>query len=117
MAKKEKKTNKKENTKNKKSFLKDFNAELKKVVWLTPKQLLNNTVAVLTIVLITTVIVCVLDLTFEAISKNGVDKVKQVISSTSENTVSEENSSENNTSSEEKTETNDEENKTENSVE
>ena len=42
MAKKETKTNKKENTKNKKSFSKDFKAELKKVVWPTPKQLFNN---------------------------------------------------------------------------
>ncbi len=39
MAKKEAKSNK-ENFKNKKHFLKDFKAELKKVIWPTPKQLL-----------------------------------------------------------------------------
>ena len=49
MAKKENKTNK--------HFLKDFKAELKKVIWPTPKQLVNNTSAVLAIVLITAVIV------------------------------------------------------------
>ncbi len=60
MAKKE--TNKKEVNKNKKSFSKDFKAELKKVIWPTPKQLVNNTIAVITIVLITTAIVFVLDI-------------------------------------------------------
>ncbi len=87
MANKETKTNKKENNKNKRSFLKDFKAELKKVVWPTPKQLLNNTVAVVTIVLITAVIVFVLDLAFEAVNKHGIDKVKGLIDSS--NTVSE----------------------------
>ena len=84
MAKKEAKTkkeakNKKENSKNKKSFFKDFKAELKKVNWPTPKQLLNNTTAVITIVLITAVIVFVLDIVFETLNKHGVDKIKEVI--------------------------------------
>ena len=52
MAKKETKKEK-----NKKSFFKDFKAELKKVNWPTPKQLLNNTIAVITIVFITAAIV------------------------------------------------------------
>ena len=46
MAKKEVKNNK-----DKTSFTKSFKAELKKVIWPTPKQLFNNTVAVLAIVL------------------------------------------------------------------
>ena len=79
MPKKEMKNNKKENSKNKKSFFKDFKAELKKVVWPTPKQLVNNTVAVITIVLITAAIVFVLDLTFETLNKHGIDKVKESI--------------------------------------
>ena len=95
MAKKE--TNKKENSKNKKSFFKDFKAELKKVVWPTPKQLINNTTAVVTIVLITAVIVFVLDLTFETINKNGIDKVKSIINSSSENTITDENTVSNET--------------------
>ena len=61
MAKKE---NKNEN-KLKKHFFKDFKAELKKVIWPTPKQLVNNTVAVVTIVLITAVIVFALDAIFD----------------------------------------------------
>ncbi len=91
MAKKEAKANNKEN-KNKKSFFKGFKAELKKVIWPTPKQLVNNTTAVITIVLITALIVFVLDLTFETINKNGVDKIKEVIGTTQEdsNNTSEE---------------------------
>ena len=70
MAKKELKANK--DIKNKKSFLKGVKAELKKVIWPTPKQLVNNTVAVITIVLITAIIVFILDFTFETINKNGI---------------------------------------------
>ena len=61
-----KEKNKKENNRH---FLKDFKAELKKVIWPTPKQLVNNTVAVVTIVLITAAIVFVLDLAFESVNK------------------------------------------------
>ena len=50
--------------KEKKHFFKDFKAELKKVIWPTPKQLVNNTVAVITIVIIVAVIVFVLDFVF-----------------------------------------------------
>ena len=86
MPKKEMKNNKKENSKNKKSFFKDFKAELKKVVWPTPKQLVNNTVAVITIVLITAAIVFVLDLTFETLNKHGIDKVKESITQIEDST-------------------------------
>lgn len=86
MPKKEMKNNKKENNKNKKSFFKDFKAELKKVIWPTPKQLVNNTVAVITIVLITAAIVFVLDLTFETLNKYGVDKVKESITQIEDST-------------------------------
>ena len=92
MAKKEAKVNNKENNKNKKSFFKGFKAELKKVIWPTPKQLVNNTMAVIVIVLITTLMVFLLDLVFESANKYGVDKLKEVISTESEenqNTASE----------------------------
>ena len=83
MAKKDKKVTNKENNnkdnKNKKSFFKGLKAELKKVIWPTPKQLVNNTVAVITIVLITTLIVFVLDLAFESLNKYGIDKIKSSI--------------------------------------
>ena len=98
------KKDKKENSKNKKSFFKDFKAELKRVVWPTPKQLVNNTVAVITIVLITAAIVFVLDLTFETLNKHGVDKIKEAIT-TIDNTTSEDSNTttENNSTSEENT--------------
>ena len=99
MAKKEVKAVKE--NKNKKSFFKGFKAELKKVSWPTPKQLVNNTIAVITIVLITALIVFVLDLAFESINKHGIDKIKEVI--TASNTTSEEN-----TSTDETTENNEE---------
>lgn len=108
MAKKEAKTGKKENSKNKKSFSKDFKAELKKVVWPTPKQLLNNTVAVITIVLITAIIVFVLDLAFEFLNKQGVEKVKEVI--TTSNTTDTNSTSQENTQSDENSKSETEEN-------
>ena len=118
MAKKEAKANKNENNKNKKSFSKDFKAELKKVIWPTPKQLFNNTVAVLTIVLITAAIVFVLDLAFESLNKYGVDKVKEVVTSvnstSSETTQNNETTVEETTSNDDNQETIDAENSTEN---
>ncbi len=90
-----KNTKKVKNEKNKKSFWKDFKAELKKVVWLSPKQLANNTIAVLTIVLLTALIVFVLDLSFEAMNKYGVNQLKKVISTS--NTVENSNNETENT--------------------
>lgn len=81
------KTEKKEKKEKKHSF-RDFKAELKKVIWPTPKQLINNTVAVITIVLITAVIVFVLDLAFENSNKFIVNKLQQVVES-KENEVTE----------------------------
>lgn len=72
--------NKKEN----KHFFKDFKAELKKVIWPTPKQLINNTIAVITIVLITAVIVFVLDVAFEKMNTYGINKLKGIVNSKNE---------------------------------
>lgn len=123
MAKKDSKANKKEVSKNKKSFTKDFKAELKKVIWPTPKQLLNNTIAVVTIVLVTAAIVFVLDVAFESLNKHGVNKVKEVISTnnstTQENTTNETNNSgeEDSSSETENTENADSTKNTENNAE
>lgn len=62
--------------KNKKKFFKDFKAELKRVIWPTPKQLVNNTAAVVVIVIITAAIVFGLDFTFELLHKYGINKIK-----------------------------------------
>ena len=121
MAKKEAKATK-ENNKNKKSFFKDFKAELKKVNWPTPKQLLNNTIAVVTIVLITAAIVFVLDIAFETLNKHGVDKIKGIVGtnqSVSEDETAEEATEENaeGEATEENSENANEENNTENNTE
>ena len=72
---------------NNRHFFKDFKAELKKVMWPTPKQVLNNTTAVITIVLITAAIVFVLDVAFEKLNTHGIDKLKSVISSSQTNSI------------------------------
>jgi len=65
--------------KNQKHFWKDFKAELKKVIWPTKKQLANNTLVVIAMVLVTTVIVLVLDLAFEALNTYGINKLKGAV--------------------------------------
>ena len=69
---------KKENKQNK-HFFKDFKAELKRVIWPTPKQLLNNTSAVVAIVLISAVLVFVLDIAFEFGNKEIVYNLQSVV--------------------------------------
>ena len=88
MAKKEKevkpvnnKKSKKEE-KNKKHFFKDFKAELKRVVWPTPKQLLNSTIAVITIVLVVGLIVFALDLGLELLNKYGINSLQSKLQDT-----------------------------------
>ena len=80
---KEPKKKQDKNTKkqNKKSFGKDFKAELKRVIWPTPKQLFNNTVAVITVVLITAAIVFVLDFAFESMNTYGINRLKEMVES------------------------------------
>ena len=77
----------------KKHFWKDFKAELKKVIWPTPKQVVNNTVAVITIVLITAVIVFALDFVFKAINTYGINGLRSITQKeSSENTLENEQS-------------------------
>ena len=111
MAKKEEK-----NIKDKTSFMKKFKAELKKVVWPTPKQLFNNTVAVLSIVLITAIIVFELDFAFESINKYGVNKIKQDIVNSSSNNTEEDNTASDN-SVQDETQNNEENEQDSNSAE
>ena len=73
-----KETTKKDN-KNKKNFFKDFKAELKKVIWPTPKQLVKNTVAVVFIVIVTAAIVFVLDVAFDALNIYGINHLKSAV--------------------------------------
>lgn len=80
MAKKDK-----SNEKNKNNFFKELKSELKKVTWPTFKKLVNNTSAVVSIVLIVSVIVFVLDVCFENLNKFGVGKIKTLVSAETEN--------------------------------
>ncbi len=119
---------KKEKEKNNKHFWKDFKAELKKVIWPTKKQLTNNTMVVIAMVLVTTVIVLVLDLAFEALNTYGINKVKSAVqnsitqttdenkdSTENDNQSSEENNDENNSSEENSSEADNSENNNSNS--
>ena len=85
-----KETTKKAKAKN--GFFKDFKAELKKVVWPTPKEVANSTTAVIVIVLITTLLVFILDFAFEKLNVHGIDKLRSIVSSSVE-----ENEADNNT--------------------
>ena len=99
----------------KRSFMKDFKVELKKVVWPSSKQMVNNVSAVITIVIITAIIVFCLDFVFVAMNKYGINKLKTHIQTTkSQNTnIEEQNNNADNTNNEDTTnnqEANNEEN-------
>ena len=80
--------------KNQKHCWKDFKAELKKVIWPTKKQLVNNTLVVVAMVLVTTVVVLALDLAFEALNTYGINKLKTTVQNTISAPVEENNSTE-----------------------
>ncbi len=104
----------KKEEKNKRHFFKDFKAELKRVAWPTPKQLLNSTVAVITIVLIVGLIVFALDLGFELLNKYGINKLQEQLQTTYSNHSTSNTTSEgNNTDGASSENTNAEENKDE----
>lgn len=90
-----------DSNKNKKHFFKEMKAELKKVNWLTPKQLLNNTTAVIVMVIVVSAIVFVLDFTFENLNSHGVERLKAIVqqdeSNTIDNTVQDNNETDNTT--------------------
>ena len=88
MAKKEKEV------KQKSSYFKDMKAELKKVVWPTPKELVNNTVAVITFVLVIAVIVFILDFCFDNLNKYGITRLQESVQSSFQTTEDSENVSE-----------------------
>lgn len=83
MAKKEK--NDKEKKAN--NFFKELKLELKKVTWPTFKGLVNNTSAVIAIVLIVAIIVFVLDVCFENLNDLSVGRIKNLVSSDTEETI------------------------------
>ena len=97
MAKKEvKKDNQAKN-----SYFKDMKAELKKVIWPTPKQLVSNTAAVIVFTVIIAVIVFVLDLCFDSLHKNAVTPLQEKIQTSYSEKHKEENTTSNETSNDE----------------
>ena len=78
---KDKKVKASKPSKGKSSFAKDTKAELKKVIWPNPKQLFNNTFAVITIVIIIGIIVFILDVCFDKVNSYGIDKLKEAVQS------------------------------------
>ena len=95
MAKKEKEIS----NKKKGRYFKDMKAELKQVVWPSPKQLASNTLAVIVFTLIIAVLVFVFDICVDAISTHGVRPLQEKITS-SYNTTADENTSSEGTSDE-----------------
>ena len=61
--------------------------ELKKVTWPTRKELVNSTMAVIVIVVITAVIVFFLDIAFESINTYGINKLRKTVSEKVNNEV------------------------------
>lgn len=89
MAKKDKKE-----TKQKSSYFKEMKAELKKVVWPTPKELVNNTLAVIAFVLIIAIIVFVCDFCFDNLNKYGITRLQEKVQSSFQTTEDSDNTSE-----------------------
>lgn len=89
-----KKDNKKKTIKsdsNQKKWFKDFRAELKKIIWPSKKQLWENTAVVISMVVIVSVIIFLLDLGFKALNElevKGAESLKNKIS-TSQNSTNE----------------------------
>jgi len=80
-----KEVKKKDNKKEEKVAKKTTNnnsmrSELKKVTWPTRKELMNSTIAVLVIVVITAIIVFFLDVVFESLNTYGINKLRTTIS-------------------------------------
>lgn len=87
MAKDEKNKKSKNMKDQKNSFFKDSKAELKKVVWPTPKNLVNDTATVVGIVLIVAIIVVILDFLFLNINENVILKAEEKVRNNNQNSV------------------------------
>jgi len=101
MAKDEKSKNKKNVKEQKGSFYKESKAELKKVSWPTPKELVNDTATVIGIVLVVAIIVVILDFLFLRFNEDVLYKAEQNIrnKATTTQVVEQQNNEENQTES------------------
>ena len=94
MAKKEKEE------KQKSSYFKEMKTELKKVVWPTPKELVNNTLAVIVFVICIAVIVFISDIVFDNLNKYGITALQEKVRSSFQTTDASENTTEENATDE-----------------
>lgn len=78
--------------KNKKWF-KEFKAELKKIIWPSRSELLENSVVVISMVLLVAGIIFVLDLAFKSLSSAEIDGAKKLKESITANTTQNETAS------------------------
>ena len=106
----------KKEAKQRNNYFKEMKAELKKVVWPTPKELVNNTIAVIAFVLIIAIIVFVLDFCFDGLNKYGITRLQEKVQSSFQSTDDSNNVSENQNGTSENTENNNE-NSENNSIE
>lgn len=65
--------------KSKSNFFKEMKSELKKVVWPTRKELINNTSAVIAFVVIIAIIVFMLDFCFDLVNKYGIVRLQETV--------------------------------------
>lgn len=82
--------------KSKSNFFKEMKSELKKVVWPTKKELINNTSAVIAFVVIIALVVFLLDFCFDLVNKYGIVKLQETVHSSISSNVTESNSIEEN---------------------
>ena len=78
-SKKNKDADKKAKSENKSHWFKDFKGEIKKIVWPSGKRLFDNVVVVLSMVIVVTLIIFLLDLGLKQLSNlevNGVNELK-----------------------------------------
>ena len=110
MAKKEKNVKEK---KQKSHYFKDMKAELKKVIWPSSKQTINNTMAVIVFTLIAAIIVFILDTCFNSLNKYAITPLQEKVQSSYQASHPQEETQENSTdaNSTEGNETNGEDNK------
>ena len=70
------------NTEKKTRWAKGFRQEIKKIIWPTGKELVENTVVVLTSVILVALIIFVLDLAFSELSNLAVTGVSKAVNTT-----------------------------------
>lgn len=72
---------------NKKHWFREFRAELKKVTWPSKKELLENSVVVISMVIIVALVIFVLDLGFKSLTQVEIEQVEKIKNSVEVNST------------------------------